>query len=114
MTTEQIQKNQQELYNSIFNLGVETEKKRVNSWLESDLQNKWQIRDGIKSGNSFTETNQSDISNFYGNVDEMLNSKSNINSENNRTNIVENKEPDYYQKLEAQDFYDEVDSMFKK
>lgn len=112
MTTTELQHNQQVLYNAIFNLGVITEKKRVNSWLESGLQNKWQIRDGIKSDKSYTESLKSEINNFYSMVDEKLDANSSFTS-GQQKNTVENKEPDHYQKLEANDFYIEVDNMLR-
>ena len=113
MTTTDIQHNQQALYNAIFNLGITAERKRVESWLESGLKNKWQIRDGIKSGKSFTESQQSEINNFYGVVDERLDSKTNF-ANGQQKNEINTKEPDHYQKLEAKDFYAEVDSMLRK
>ncbi|WP_396633601.1 hypothetical protein [Maribacter sp. R86514] len=109
--------NDQALYNEIFNLGVTSgitaERKRVNSWLESGIKNKWQIRDGIKSGKSFADFHQSEINNFYGVVDEKIDSKFNFTN-GQQKNIVENKEPDHYQRLEAKDFYDEVDSLLRR
>lgn len=113
MTATELEQNQQALYNAIYNLGVTAERKRVNSWLESGLQNKWQIRDGIKSGKSFKNFHQSEINNFYGVVDERLDSKSNF-ANGQQKNEINNKEPDHYQKLEAKDFYAEVDSMLRK
>tara|TARA_R110000868_G_scaffold16672_7_gene74138 strand:- start:1516 stop:1857 length:342 start_codon:yes stop_codon:yes gene_type:complete len=113
MTTTEVEQNQQALYNAIYNLGVTAERKRVNSWLESGLKNKWQVRDGIKSGKSFTESHHEEINNFYSMVDEKLDTNSSFTSVQQK-NIVENKESDHYQKLEAKDFYDEVDSLLRK
>ncbi|MEA1784727.1 hypothetical protein U1E44_01365 [Arenibacter sp. GZD96] len=109
MSPEILKIHNSELYNEVFNLGVEQERIRINSWINSPITNKWELRDGIMSGLSYTDAAEREVKNFYGNVDERLDSKlpGISNSEN-----PEQKE-DYYTMLEAQEFYSEIDKKFK-
>ncbi len=109
MTVENLKTFHPELYNEVFNLGVEAGKARIKSWMDAPLNNIWEKWDGINSGLSYSEANEKALKNFYNSVDERLDSKlpGLSNSEN-----PEQKE-DYYTMLEAQEFYAEVDRKFK-
>lgn len=113
MTSQQLKQDQPDLYNSVFQMGVAKERKRVNSWINSGVTNKWELRDGILSGLSYQQSSQEEVNNFYNEVQEKLDGNFSNKISNSRNQQVEQKE-DYYSKLEAQDFYDEVDQMLKK
>ncbi|MDB2606182.1 hypothetical protein N9Y48_00225 [Zobellia sp.] len=110
MTPERLRAENPSLYQTIFNQGVNQERTRVNGWLNSGTANKWKLRDGIKSGKSVNATSESEIDSFYGNIDKKLQGKES-QSKAVQDEVLGNTAPDQYQKMEASEFYAEVDKM---
>lgn len=98
-------------YPEIFNFGVQKERARINSWLNSGLTI-WQIRDGIlKSNLTYQEALKQEMDSFWGQVDAK--GQGTFKGSQGQSNDSGEQKEDYYSLMEAREFYAQVDSMSK-
>lgn len=99
MYPEGLKNSNPDLYNTIFNLGVLDTRNKVDTWLNSGISNKWQLREGILSGLDYTDFKAQEMKDFL---------------EGKKTSVGNSSKNDHYAKLEFSEFLKEADSIRSK
>ncbi|MBC6999683.1 hypothetical protein [Cytophaga sp. FL35] len=113
LTPERLKAENPSLYQSVFNQGVNQERQRVQNWLKTGIENKWELRDALKSDKTVDDSSQSEIENFYGAIDNRLQGKK-PQSTLAQYEVERQGAPDQYQEMEANDFYSEIDKKLMR